>query len=99
MFLYRVAGSLSVKYTIHLNAQLNERTFITRQTCGTSSENEWQRMTTSDNQWQGVTTSGTASDNEWRQLTTSGTTRTTSGVTSDKEWQRVIEQVTTSDNK
>ena len=42
---------------------------IKRQTSGTSSGNEWQRMTTSDNkrynEWQWVTTRGTTSDNEW----------------------------------
>ena len=39
--------------------------FIKRQTSGTSSENEWQRMvqrvTTNDNEWQQMT----KSDNEW----------------------------------
>ena len=59
-----------------------ERSFIKRQTIGTSSDNEWynewqrvvQRVTTNDNEWQRVTTN----DNEWQQMTTS-----------DKEWQRV----------
>ena len=32
--------------------QKNEsRSFIKRQTSGTSSDNEWQQMTTSDNEW------------------------------------------------
>ena len=60
------------------------------------------RLTTSDNEWQRVTTSGTTSDNEWQQVTTSGTTSdnewqrvTTSGTTSDKEWK----WVTKSDNE
>ena len=30
--------------------------------------------TTSDNEWQRVTTSGTTSDNEWQRVTASGTT-------------------------
>ena len=49
--------------------------FIKRQTSGTSSDNEWQRMTTSgttsDNEWQRVTTSGTTNDNEWQRVTIS----------------------------
>ena len=60
------------------------------------------RLTTSDNEWQRVTTSGTTSDNEWQQVTTSGTTSdnewqrvTTSGTTSGKEWK----WVTKSDNE
>ena len=72
------------------------RSFIKRQTSGTSSDNEWynewQEMTTSDKEWQrvvqGVTTSGTTSDkewyNEWQRMTTS-----------DNEWQRI----TKSDNE
>ena len=80
------------------------RSFIKRQTSGTSSDNEWynesQRMTSGDewyNEWQRVTTSGTTSDNEWRV--------TTSGTTSDNKWQRVVKRVTrmttsgTSDNE
>ena len=63
-----------------------------KQTSGTSSDNEWQRVvqrvTTNDNEWQRMTTSGTTSDNEWQRVTTSGTT-------SDNEWQRV----TTSDKE
>ena len=54
------------------------------------------QLTTSDNEWQRVTTSGTTSDNEWQR----GVQRvTTSGTTSDKEWQRVIQRVTASNNK
>ena len=37
---------------------------IKRQPSGTSSDNEWQR----------VTTNSTTSDNEWQRMTTSGTT-------------------------
>ena len=66
--------------------------FLKRQTSGTSSDNEWQRVVqrvttsgkTSYNEWQRVT----KSDNEWQRVTTS-----------DKEWQRVIQQVTTNDNE
>ena len=46
-----------------------QRSFIKRQTSGTSSDSEWQRVTANDNEWynewQPVTTSGTTSDNEW----------------------------------
>ena len=64
--------------------------FIKRKTSGTSSDNEWQQMTTSGNEWQRVvqrvvqrvTVSGTTSDNEWC-----------------NKWQRVTMSKTTSDNK
>ena len=56
--------------------------FIKRQTSGTSSDNEWQRITTSDNEWYNewkrVVQRVTSSDNEWQQVTTD-----------DNEWQRV----------
>ena len=64
--------------------------FIKRQTNGTLSSNEWQRVTTSratsDNEWQQVLerviTSGTTNDNkcynEWQRVTMN-----------DNEWQRV----------
>ena len=69
--------------------------FIKRQTSGTSSDNEWQRMTASGtmsgNEWW-VVQRVTKNDNEWQRTTTSG-------ATSDKEWQGVIQRVTTSDNK
>ena len=62
------------------------RSFIKRQTSGTSSDNEWQ--------W--LTTSGTTSDNEWQRVTTSGTTSNAEWynkwqrmATSDKEWQQI----------
>ena len=49
--------------------QTSEWSFINRQMSGTSSDNEWQRVTTSgttsDNEWQRMTTSGTTSDNKW----------------------------------
>ena len=62
------------------------RSFIKRQTSGTSSDNEWQRVV------QRVTTSSTTSDNEWQRVVQRATT---SGTTSDNEWQRA----TTSDNE
>ena len=73
------------------------RSFIKRQTSGTSSDNEWQRVvqrvTTNDNEWQRMTTGSTTSDNEWQRVvqrvTTSGTTSETSGTTSDNKWQQV----------
>ena len=49
------------------------RSFIKRQASGTSSDNEWQRMT-NDNEWQRMTKSG----NKWQEM-----------KTSDNEWQRV----------
>ena len=72
---------------------VEKRSFIKKQTSGTSSDNQWQWMKTSDNgwyEWQQMTTSGTTSDNEWQQVTKSG-------ATSDKEWQRVVQRVATSD--
>ena len=51
------------------------RSFIKRQTSGTSSDNEWQRVvqqvTMNDNEWQQMATSGTTSDNERQRVTTS----------------------------
>ena len=56
----------------------------------TTSDNEWQRMTTSgatsDNELQRVTTSGATSDNKWQRMTTSGTK-------SDSECERVTAMV------
>ena len=78
--------------------------FIKRQTSGTSSDNEWQRVVqrviTNDsawyNEWQRMTTSDNEWYSEWQRMTTSGTTSdnelhrmTTSGTTSDNEWQPV----------
>ena len=67
---------------------------------GTTSDNEWQRVTTigttSDNEWQRVTSSGTTSDsewyNEWQRMTTSDNQWqrvTPSNATSDSEWQQI----------
>ena len=39
--------------------------FIKRHTSGTSSDNEWQQMTTSDNEWYNDWQRMTMSDNEW----------------------------------
>ena len=56
-------------------------------TSGTTSDNEWQRVTTSDNEWyskwQRVATNDSKWYNEWQRVTTGGT-----------EWR----EVTTSDN-
>ena len=86
------------------------RSFIKWQRSGTSSDYEWQRMTTSgttsDNEWKRVTTN----DNEWQglvqRMTTSGTTSDNEWYnewiqmkTSENEWQRVVQRVATSDNK
>ena len=63
-------------------SHVGNRSFIKTQTSGTSSDNEWQRVTTNDNEWysewQRVTTSSTTSDNEWEWVTMN-----------DNEWQRV----------
>ena len=71
----------------------------------TTSDNEWQRVTTSgttsDNERQRVTTSGITSHNEWQQWQRMATSdewqrMTTSGTTSDNGWQRVTTSGTTS---
>ena len=80
--------------------------FIKRQTRGTSSDNEWQRMITSDNEWQRMTTSDTRSDNEWynewQQVTTSDNewqwvTKNQNEwqqmTLSDTGWQKVVQQI------
>ena len=55
-------------------------------TSGTTSDNEWQRVTTSgttsDNEWQRVTASGATSDKEWQRVIQRVTT-------SDNKWQWV----------
>ena len=62
-------------------------------TCGTMSDNKWQRVTTSgvtsgrtgDNEWQKVT----VNKNEWQRVSRSGTTSdkvTTKNTMSDNEW-------------
>ena len=57
------------------------RSFIKRQTSGTSSDNQWQGMTTSgttsDSEWHWMTTSGTTSDKEWQRM-----------AMSDSEWEQ-----------
>ena len=51
---------------------IKKRSFIKRQTSGTSSDNEWQRVTTSgttsDKEWQRVTTSDNEWYNEWQRV-------------------------------
>ena len=64
----------------------NMGSFIKRQTSGTTSDNEWQRVvqrvTTNDNEWQWVVQQVPTTDNkwhrEWQQVTTG-----------DIEWQEV----------
>ena len=56
---------------VFTRTQLIIRIVIKRQTSGTSSDNEWQRMTTNDNEWQRVVQRMTASDNEWQWVTIS----------------------------
>ena len=59
-----------------------KRSFIKRQTSGTPSDNECQRVATSsktsDNKWQGVVKRVTTGDNKWQRMTAS-----------DSEWKRV----------
>ena len=94
------------KAKIHYMINHIWRSFIKRQTSGTSSDNEWQRVvqrgTTNDNEWQGMTKSGATKDkewcNEWQRMTTSDNKWqrvTTSGTTIDNKWRRV----TTNDNE
>ena len=75
---------------------IKKRSFIKRQTSVTSSDNEWQRMTTRDNEWYNEWQRMTTSDSEWQRMVQR---ITTSGATSDKEWQRVIQRVTASDKQ
>ena len=62
------------------------RSFIKRQTGGTSSDNQWQRVTTNYNEWynkwQRVVQRVTTNDNEWQWTTTT-----------DNEWQRVVQRM------
>ena len=67
--------------------------FIKRQTRGTSSDNEWQRVvqrvTTNDNEWQRETANGTRNDNEWYnkwQWVTANDNRWQQMTMSDSEW-------------
>ena len=73
---------------IRPSAQSFNRSFIKRQTSGTSSDNEWQRLvqrvTMNGNDWQRMTTSGTTSYNKWQQMTMS-----------DSEWQQVVQRMKT----
>ena len=71
---------------------IDNRSFIKRQTSGTSSDKEWQRVVqgvaANDNEWcnewQWVTTSGTASDNEWQRMLQR---MARSGKTNESEWE------------
>ena len=78
--------------------------FIKRQTNGTSSNNEWQRMTTIDNEWYNEWQGMTTSDNEWyNDSDNEGYNEWQRMTTSDNEccnkWQRVTRNYTTSDNE
>ena len=44
---------------------VNQGSFIKGQTSGTSSNNEWQRVTANDNEWYNEWQQMTMSDNEW----------------------------------
>ena len=56
--------------------------FIKRQTGRTTSDNEWQRMTTSNNEWYNKWQRITTNDDEWQRVVQRVTT-------SDKVWQRI----------
>ena len=43
------------------------------ETSGTTSDNEQEQLTSSDSEWQRVTTIGTTTDNRWQQMAASGT--------------------------
>ena len=72
------------------------RSFIKRQTSGTSSDNEWQRMTTSDNEWYNEWQRMTTSDNEWQRVVQQVTTNDSEWY---NEWQRVVQRVAKSNSK
>ena len=90
-----------------------QRSFVKRQTSGTSSDSEWQGMKTSDNEWynewQGVTTNDnewqrvvqqvTKSDNEWQQIARSDGSATTNenGTVHFKEWMIAVLSMTKTD--
>ena len=61
-------------------------------TSGTTSDNEWQRVTTNDNEWynewQQVVQRVTTSDNKWKRV-----------AGNDNKWQRVTANGTMSDNE
>ena len=83
-------SSKFLTYFLHKHCLIGS--IIKKQTSGTSSDHEWQRVTTSgttnDNEWQWMIASGTTSDNEWQRMTTS-----------DNEWQRLVQRVTTNGNE
>ena len=65
---------------------VNQGSFIKGQTSGTSSNNEWQRVTANDNEWYNEWQRMTMSDNEWynewQRVTASDTV-------SDNTWQQM----------
>ena len=99
---------MKMEITVGYYCSIPKRSFIKRQTSGTSSDNEWQRRTTSDNEWynewqrvvQQVIKNGTTGDKERQRVTTSGRTSdnewhqmTTSGNEWYNEWQQVVQRV------
>ena len=64
----------------------NIRSFIKRQTSATSSDNEWQRMTTSDNEWYNEWQRITTSDNKWVIASDSSGTMNETDTVDFKEW-------------
>ena len=72
----------------------SDRSFIKRQTSGTSSDSKWWRVV------QRVTTSGTTSGNKWYNEWQRVVQRvTTSGTKSSNEWQRVTANMAISDSE
>ena len=80
--------------------QTSEWSFIKKQMSGTSSDNEWERVTTSgttsDNEWYNEWQRMTTSDNEWYNKWQRVTTNDNKWY---NEWQQVVQQVATSDNR
>ena len=76
---------------------VTSRSFIKRHASGTSSDNEWQRVTTSDNEWynewQRVYNEWQRVYNEWQRVVQRVAT---SGTTSDNEWYNEWQRMTTS---
>ena len=68
------------------------QSFIKRQTCGTSSNNKWQRVKTSG------TMSGTTRGNEWQRMTKRDNKWQTV-TTNDNEWQSMTASGKTNDHE
>ena len=88
IFIHWVVSAMFVFFICIWSVDL--RSFLKRQTSGTSNDNEWQRVvqrvTTNGNKWQWVVQRVTTNDNEWcnkwQRVTKSNTT-------SDNEWQQI----------